>query len=452
VKRLLILAIAALSMVAPAIASAQPVSTSGCAKVSPLTDATDIAGLQADADCYGAAAAADTTLIDTINEAISAALAERKARLDRIVDLMVPKWLPSPSMNGLPAIASNFDTNTAMTPAAIPPVEAPTGAFRFNCGPGQLLYDDPIVFPGQPGKSHLHQFYGNTAANAYSTYESLRSTGGSTCNFTGGATALNRSGYWMPAMLDGKGNVVRPDYTNIYYKRRPSTDPVVSCWEKAPSPRKCEGIAAALPNGLRFIAGWDPTGKTAVRTGSAWFNCSGGVNGHYTTIEQAAPNCPAGSHLETLINFPECWDGKNLDSPDHRSHVAYATYTAYGYLQCPETHPRVIPTFTLAAFYSVQPGDDLTQWQFSSDAMAPGQPHGFTYHADWFGAWDPVALAGWHAGCIEKMLNCNSGNMGNGKQLLNASIPHYVINGKTIASWVVPTDQRLVPLASLPVR
>ena len=38
---------------------------------------------------------------------------------------------------------------------------------------------------------------------------------------------LNRSGYWMPAMLNGAGYVVRPDYVMIYYKRRPATDPIV---------------------------------------------------------------------------------------------------------------------------------------------------------------------------------------------------------------------------------
>lgn len=47
------------------------------------------------------------------------------------------------------------------------------GAFRFICSPGQVPADDPIVYPRQPGKSHLHQFYGNTSANAYSTHDSL---------------------------------------------------------------------------------------------------------------------------------------------------------------------------------------------------------------------------------------------------------------------------------------
>ncbi|RYF04348.1 MAG: DUF1996 domain-containing protein, partial [Oxalobacteraceae bacterium] len=126
----------------------------------------------------------------------------------------------------LPAIASNFDVNQYLVPSwgrgDIPASGAPdvVGAFRFICNPGQLLADDPIVYPGQPGRSHLHQFFGNTAANANSSYASLRTSGESTCN-----NMLNRSAYWIPAMMNGRGKVVRPDYISIYYKRRAVNDP-----------------------------------------------------------------------------------------------------------------------------------------------------------------------------------------------------------------------------------
>ena len=124
----------------------------------------------------------------------------------------------------LPARAPSA-TRASRTAAPIPASAAPdvVGAFRFVCSAGQLLHDDPIVYPGQPGKSHLHQFFGNTGANASSTYASLRKSGQSTC-----MSPLNRSAYWMPAMLDGKGNVVRPDHVTIYYKRRPASDPKCS--------------------------------------------------------------------------------------------------------------------------------------------------------------------------------------------------------------------------------
>lgn len=65
------------------------------------------------------------------------------------------------------------------------------GQFRTFCQFSHLSYDDPIIFPGQPGKSHLHMFFGNTDTNANSTIKSIINTGGSTCD--GGP--LNRTSY-----------------------------------------------------------------------------------------------------------------------------------------------------------------------------------------------------------------------------------------------------------------
>lgn len=48
-----------------------------------------------------------------------------------------------------------------------------------------------------------------------------------------------------------------------------------------------------------------------------------------------------------------CWDGKNLDSPDHKSHVAYPIDGAPAFTgssvggQCPDTHPVKIPQIML---------------------------------------------------------------------------------------------------------
>lgn len=47
------------------------------------------------------------------------------------------------------------------------------GQFVVRCGYSHSLPDDPIVFPGQQGASHLHDFFGNTATDAFSTQASL---------------------------------------------------------------------------------------------------------------------------------------------------------------------------------------------------------------------------------------------------------------------------------------
>ena len=316
---------------------------------------------------------------------------------------------PSPSLLGEAAIASEFDVNSELIPAPIPASAAPdvVGAFRFICSAGQLLKDDPIVFPGQPGKSHLHQFYGNTGTNASSTYSSLRKSGQSTC-----MSPLNRSGYWMPAMLDGKGNVVRPDHIQIYYKRRPKSDPKCSLTSGDP---KAEGNCVDLPNGLKFVFGYDMVTGTPP-TGEAYFNCkgTGATAAHYDNIPAAIAGCVTGGQIGAVIKAPDCWDGKNLDSSNHRDHMAYSGYGTWGYRKCPSTHPYVVPGFTLQAWYTIAPGDDLRLWSLSSDAMHPELPHGSTFHADFFMAWDPTIKGMWHDNCINKLLNCSAGNLGNG--------------------------------------
>lgn len=52
--------------------------------------------------------------------------------------------------------------------------------------------------------------------------------------------------------------------------------------------------------------------------------------------------CPGG--IRASIVFPSCWDGVNLDSADHRSHVAYSPARAVlAGSACPSSHPVRIP-------------------------------------------------------------------------------------------------------------
>src|SRR5919109_138600 len=66
---------------------------------------------------------------------------------------------------------------------------ADSGASTFTGS----LNDDPIVFPGQPGASHLHDFFCNAATTANSSYEQMI-VARTAC--PSGDTA----GYWAPAL------------------------------------------------------------------------------------------------------------------------------------------------------------------------------------------------------------------------------------------------------------
>jgi hypothetical protein len=337
--------------------------------------------------------------------------------------------IATPTLAGLESIPSNFDTSSEFVnvPLDQPVTTDVVGAFRFTCNAGQLLYDDPIVFPGQPGKSHLHQFYGNTLANASSTYQSLRTSGQSTC-----MSPLNRSAYWMPAMLNGHGQAIRPDYITIYYKRFPKD--AADC-----KTAKGNGGCVALPRGLRYIMGYRMAHMDDPHPGSHWFTCEGASKTN--NIIDTAKSCAVGKHLGVVTAAPECWDGKNLDSPDHQSHMGFRVRTPEGVNLCPEDHPWVIPHFSMVAWYTIDQTLDLTgnpSWFLSSDDMnnddKPDMKPGTTLHADWFGAWDDDVMKTWTDNCIDRKLSCNAGDLGNGKAM------------KMFKGFTWTADPRVVPL------
>lgn len=301
-----------------------------------------------------------------------------------------------PQAGSIAPIASNFNVSQyeQADSRGLPSSSAsePSGNFRIICEFSHLAYDDPIVYPGQPGLSHLHMFFGNDQTNAFSTYNSLRTSGDSSCE--GGP--LNRSGYWAPATINANGKVVVPDYLSVYYK------------ENGP-PLDLIKTAKEFPPGFRMIAGQKADGSVA-NTNFEWYCEITPVSGNKQTI----PNCPTGEHVGVVLHFPSCWNGHDLDSPDHRSHVAYGTYGDTGQWHCPPGFPVLLPEFTLGIWYTHD--GNSKNWHVSSDQM-PGmlqQANGASFHSDWFGAWDPGVMTTWTSKCIIGLLNCVDGQLGDG--------------------------------------
>lgn len=339
----------------------------------------------------------------------------------------------APSLDGVAKIATNFDRTAEVVNEGVMPPEAgdPLGAFRMTCQAGQINADDPIVYPGKVGGSpHLHQWFGNTAANALSTYRSLRTTGEGTCN-----GPLNRSAYWMPAMIRGDDMIIRPDYITVYYKRYPKT--ASECRTTA---REC----ISVPRGLRYVFGFDMKRMHESQPENMIFHWKcvtpqntqrGDLTSRFDTLD-----CPAGNLLIVTLEAPNCWDGVHLDSADHRSHMAYQQF-GQGPATCPATHPYLIPQFTLGAAYSIEAGEDIRNWYLHSDRMAGMQQMapGSTFHSDWYGAWDDDTLAVWVDNCIDRKLNCSAGELGDGTMMKHLAdfdfrSPPRLINPRSTAS------------------
>ena len=294
-------------------------------------------------------------------------------------------------------------TTTTTTPPEVDPADwtapswvpsssasEPSGNFRTFCRPAMLGYIDPIVSPGQPSM-HLHQIFGNLDTTPDSTYESLRASTTSTCD--GGP--LNATPYWFPAVLDAQGRAVTADDMQIYYK--------------------AQGYAPGLDAGQESIRNVTtlPAGLRMLSDRFTW-RCENNTN-----AGARIPDSCGGSRLLAEVYFPSCWDGENLDSPDHRSHMAFAYRDPHmGNLRCPDTHPVQLVEITEIVAYPAS--TDQAGWRLSSD-IAAGADDGITLHGDWFGAWDPATLERWHQHCIREMRNCGQSQLGDGWSLAGSA-------------------------------
>jgi hypothetical protein len=75
--------------------------------------------------------------------------------------------------------------------------------------------------------------------------------------------------------------------------------------------------------------------------------------------------------IRTQVTFPTCWDGVNLDSPDHQSHVAYAEIPYEPYApplgvqprgQCPEGFPVHLPQIMYEVMFDTTPFNKRELW------------------------------------------------------------------------------------------
>lgn len=267
---------------------------------------------------------------------------------------VLPHMLVALAVTGVTFTAVVTDASTARTAPGIDGRPRPLGSVcRYShSGP-----DDPIVHPGMAGMAHSHDFFGNTSTVAASTPTTLRAAG-TTCRI-GADTAA----YWMPSLY-ADGVQVVPSRVHAYYGAKVTT-PVV-----------------APPADLRIIAGG--TRDTVV------FTCMRAAMP--TAMSMRVRPCTGNGAFTIGIKFPDCWNGVDLDSADHRSHMAYSSKGA-----CPQSHPVAVARLFLFAVY---PGVPET----ASLTLASGGLE--TAHADFFNTWDQDALAKAIDHCLNERRNC----------------------------------------------
>lgn len=146
----------------------------------------------------------------------------------------------------------------------------------------------------------------------------------------------------------------------------------------------------AFPPGFRMLAG-----DTAKRTGGFDLATQGisyaclGANQPETNLIPNY-NCPGG--MRAQVFFPACWNGKDLDSPDHRSHVSYPDSTNYNNGPCPANFPVHLVSLFFEILYDTNPFADQWNGKQHPFVFANGDATGYGLHGDFVNGWDVKVL------------------------------------------------------------
>lgn len=239
------------------------------------------------------------------------------------------------------------------------------GEFVAFCPFDHRAPNDPIVHPAMPGMSHSHEFMGNVTTAATTTLESLLA-GASTCD-----PLTDRSAYWVPTLYAADNTIVAIDHATLYYSSDVD-DPTT---------------LQPFPPGLKMIAGQANATTPPANSVFKW-SCQGEA----TASTSDFVTCPNGAKLELLLNFPDCWDGQNLDSADHKSHMAYNVNHA-----CPASHPVALPRLQFKLRYATT----------GEAGMRLASGPGYTAHGDFFNAWEEDALQN-RLECLYRQIKCGT--------------------------------------------
>lgn len=198
---------------------------------------------------------------------------------------------------------------------------ASTGTFTIDCGRnenGVFNSENVIVAPGvEHGAQHTHDYVGNQDVQRFTedvdANNQILLQGETTC------PDEDRSMHFWPVLrdttgegadadqpgggLDGNlGSILLPAEARIEFVGNP------------------QGPVSAMPEFLQLFTGNARAATAEGVNANAQWTCTGFED---RAFGDRYPLCPEGSDVMRVLEFPSCWNGRDFESEDNRSHIVF---------------------------------------------------------------------------------------------------------------------------------
>ncbi|KUL69120.1 MULTISPECIES: DUF1996 domain-containing protein [unclassified Streptomyces] len=276
------------------------------------------------------------------------------------------------------------------------------GTFATSCGVnenGLFNSDNVIVAPGvSNGAHHFHDYIGNQSNTAFASDEDLANAE------TSCVDQSDKSTYYWPVLrlqngkqeqdadkpgggIEGNaGEIVRAKEVTLNFVGNPQSK------------------VTEMPRLLRIITGDAKAFVNGPANANASWSCTGFED---RQLKDKYPLCPKGSDVVRTFKFQSCWDGQNIDSANHRAHVAFAAADGScgnGFKAIPQLVQRIVYDVDAP---SLQDGGKTTPL-FAVDSF-PEQLHKpITDHGDFINVFDEKLMSEM-VDCINAGRTCGVG-------------------------------------------
>lgn len=210
----------------------------------------------------------------------------------------------------------------------------------------------------------------------------------------------DKSAYWTPSLhfMFSNGSSVMVDqvggmlaYYLLYTDDSDPTGKITAFpegFQMISGDKRQRNFTWPVPDPAKSLWSGDQVSQFALSQKALGFNClnyaataEGSLYRHFLpTKDYLDANCLDGIRLELM--FPSCWNGVDLDSEDHRSHVAFPDLVMTG--ACPEGFKTKLPSLFYETIWNTYAfaGED------GEFVLSTGDPTGYGYHGDFQMGWN----------------------------------------------------------------